>query len=276
MKIAYFGYDFFSAALAALLADGQDVYRVYTVPCDNQVDHNQYIFEMCREHKIPVTQERVDAQIINQLHNEGCELLVTAAYYYKIPDLSSTTIKGINIHPTLLPIGRGVMPLPWIILKNLKQCGVTIHKLTQEYDAGDILRQQSFPITEHETFESLSARLQLLAKDLLLEVVTEIDRFWDNATPQGDDASYWPRPDKDQRSLDWHKPVEELERICRAFGKTGCFARFDNKNWSVYGLNAWTQSHNYEIGTVVHKTNSEMIVAAADGLVSLLYFRLEL
>jgi len=71
---------------------------------------------------------------------------------------------------------------------------------------------------------------------------------------------------------DWNKSVDELDLICRAFGKSGCYACFDEKDWVVNGLNAWTQPHRDETGAVVHKTNTE-IIAAADGLVSLLYFR---
>jgi len=181
MKIAYCGYDFFSAALRALLEDGQDVYRVFTVPCDNRVDHNQYIYDLCREYKLPVSEDRIDENLINQLQEEGCELLISAAYYYKIPDLSATSIKGINIHPTLLPEGRGVMPLPWTILNNLKQSGITIHKLTENFDAGDILRQQSFPVTDHDNLESLSAKLQMLAQAGLRDVMSDFDRYWRHA-----------------------------------------------------------------------------------------------
>ncbi len=272
MKIAYCGYDFFSAALGALLEAGQDVYRVFTVPCDNLVDHNRYIYDLCREYQLPVSEDRIDENLIQQLEEEGCELLITAAYHYKIPDLSTTSIKGLNIHPTLLPEGRGVMPLPWTILNKLKQSGITIHKLTQDFDEGDILRQQSFPVTDHDNLESLSAKSQLMAKEVLLDVMSDFDRYWRDAWSQGDGGSVWPRPGKEQRTLDWHKPVAELDRICRAFGKTGCFANFENQDWIVCGLTAWQQAHEYEVGEVVHKTNTEMIVAAADGLVSLLYF----
>ena len=165
------------------------------------------------------------------------------------------------------------MPLPWVILNSLNQGGVSIHKLTQEFDAGDILQQRSFSLSDHETLESLSAKVQLVAKEVLLEVIHDIDRYWDNARPQGNAVSHWLRPDKAQRTLDWRKSVDELDHICRAFGKSGCYAQFDNKDWIVNGLNAWTQSHHYEIGSVIHRTNTEMIIAASDGLVSLLYFR---
>ena len=272
MKIAYCGYDFFSACLEELLTAHWDVYRIFTVPCDNLYNYNQYIYDIAKTHDLPVTEQRINEQIIHQLQSEGCELLITAAYYYKIPDLSATNIKGINIHPTLLPTGRGVWPLPWTILTSQQQSGVTIHKLAQEYDAGDMLLQKSFPLTSNECLESLSAKVQLMAKDLLLNVVTDLDRHWQLATPQTGPVSIWNYPAKEQRTLDWNESVDDLDRICRAFGKFGCFATFNDKDWVVYDLAGWKQSHQYQPGSVVHRTNTEMIVAARDGLVSLLYF----
>lgn len=276
MKIAYCGYDFFHACLQELLLANIDVYRVFTVPCDNRYNFNNYIYEMSEQHNIPISEERISENTIKQLQQEGCELLITAAYYHKIPSLSAANIKGINIHPSLLPTGRGVWPLPWPILIGMEESGVSIHKLTDEYDAGEILLQQSVSLTSNERLESLSAKVQLLAKQLLLKVVTDLESHWDAAVPQTGDVSMWNYPSREQRTLDWNKNTNELDRICRAFGKFGCFATFNNQNWVVYGLNAWQQTHQYTIGSVVHKTNTEMIVAAGDGLVSLLYFEPEL
>ena len=272
MKIAYCGYDFFHACLAELLLAGMDVYRVFTVTCDNRVNFNQYIYQLCEKNNIPVSEQPITEETIKQLQSEGCELLIAAAYNYKIPSLSETRIKGINIHPTLLPIGRGVWPLPWTILTDQKQSGVSIHKLTEEYDAGNILIQRSFPVAPDERLESLSAKVQLLARNMILDVALNFEHYWGTAVAQSGDVTIWNSPSKEQRRLSWEKNVGELDRICRAFGKFGCFANFENKNWIVYGLSAWEQLHDFTIGSVVHKTNTEMIVAARDGLVSLLYF----
>ena len=274
MKIAYCGYDFFSACLSELLANEIDVYRVFTVPCDNRIDFNEYIHEICHQYKLPVTEQHINEKMLQQLEKEGCELIITAAYQHKIPDLSATGIKGINIHPTLLPQGRGVMPLPWVILKQLQQSGITIHKLSDEFDAGDILLQKSFAISDSENMQTLSARCQMLAKDMMLDVIKRFDHYWDNAAPQSGPVSFWGRPTQEQRTLDWHNSVAEIDRMSRAYAKTGCYARFDDNDWVVYGLKAWEQAHDFKVGEVVHKTNTEMIVAAADGLVSLLYFEL--
>ena len=272
MKIAYCGYDFFSASLRELLNANKNIYRLFTVPNRGSSIGNKYMNEIAKQFDIPVSEQRITEETIEQLANEGCDLLITAAYNYKIPSLESTGIKGINVHPTLLPQGRGEWPLPWVILTEQKVTGTTIHKLTQEYDAGDILLQKSFSVDQDETFESLSAKSQMHAKTCLLETVDNFDHLWETAQPQKGDVSYWGIPPREERTLDWQFGVNRLDRICRAFGKYGCHATFDGQQWMVYLLKAWKQPHQFQVGDVVHKTSTEMIVATTDGLVSLVYF----
>lgn len=273
MKVAYCGYDFFSACLSDLLAHGVDVLAVFTMPCDNRFDYNQSLYELCAQHDLPVTEVPIDAAALARLDADGCELLITAGYPYKVPDLSGTRMRGINVHPTLLPVGRGPWPFPRIILDQFVHSGVTIHCLTEKFDAGNILAQASFPVEARETLESLSAKSQLAAVSLLREVVANFDTYWDDQWCQGGEGSYWPRPTLAERTIDWHAGVDHIDRVCRAFGKSGARARFDEHNWWVYSVSAWPQDHAHKPGAVVHKTNTETIVAAADGLVSLLYFR---
>lgn len=273
MKVAYCGYDFFSACLSDLLAHGVDVCAVFTMACDNRFDYNQYVYEICAQHGLPITDVPIDTSAISQLEADGCELLITAGYPYKVPDLSHTRLRGINVHPTLLPVGRGPWPLPWIILQQLERSGVTIHALSNNFDAGNVLAQASFSVGPRETLESLSAKSQLVAVPLLRDVVADFDGYWAAQRPQVDDGSYWPRPSPADRMIDWRAGVDDIERLCRAFGKSGARASFDGQNWWVYSVSVWPQEHTYTPGVVVHKTNTEMVVAAADGFVSLLYFR---
>ena len=105
-------------------------------------------------------------------------------------------MKMINIHPALLPIGRGAWPMAVTILKGLRESGVTIHKMTAELDAGDILLQEKIEVGPRETLQSLTekqralcslspARVVLFMKceNVLVEDVTMRDQ------PSG--WSYW-------------------------------------------------------------------------------------
>ena len=114
--------------------------------------------------------------------------------------------------------------------------------------------------------------MQMAAKGFLLDTLNHFDELWDDAKSQSGDASHWGMPTTEQRTIDWHWPVEKIDCMCRAFGKFGCFATFSNQQWVVFLVKTWKEAHDYEIGEVVHKTSTEMIVAASDGLVSVVYF----
>ena len=91
---------------------------------------------------------------------------------------------------------------------------------------------------------------------------------WHNAKAQDPNkASSWPMPQRSDRTLKWNKGVTEIDRICRAFGKFGSYAFFADTWWCVYDLNVWQQQHQSPLGSVVHKSNTEMVVAASDGYV---------
>lgn len=273
MKIAYCGYDFFHTCLRYLLDNKHPIVKIFTFPCDRFYNYNDYIKHIAKTKHIPVTEKAISEKDIKQLEQQGVEYLITAGYSFKVPDLSGSSIKGINIHPTLLPQGRGVWPLPWVILKQLKQNGVTLHKLTKEWDAGDILLQQSYHISNNEVLESLSCKTQILALSLLQQLMENLDSYWNAATPQQGDISMWPMPDLKQRYIEWTMPVKQIETITRAFGKFGALASFDNTLYHIYEVTAWQQQHDYAPGTKVHVTNTETVIAAADGLVCLRYFR---
>jgi methionyl-tRNA formyltransferase len=273
MKIAYCGYDFFHTCLRTLLDAGHEVHRIYSFPCDGRFNFNTYIREIARNRGIPFSVKPITAVDIQTLKQQGVELLLTAGYQYKIPDLSGTPIKGINIHPTLLPAGRGVWPLPWIILKQLASSGVTVHKLSNEIDAGDILLQDSFTIDATENLETLSCKVQLMAVDLLKQVMENIAHCWQQASVQQGEVSHWPMPGMQDRYLDWQQSISDIDRIARAFSKFGSCCHFDNKMWWVHDLNVWRTAHDYTPGAVVHRTNTETVIAASDGLVCLRYFQ---
>ena len=273
MKIAYCGYDFFHACLRGLIGEGHEICQIYTFPCDGQYNYNSYINDIASENNIPVTEDPVTEEDIKRLQQEGVECLITAAYPHKIPDLTVSTIKGFNVHPTLLPQGRGVWPLPWIILNQLNQSGVTLHKLTSQWDAGDVLMQQSFPVSDTEVLESLSCKVQLLARELLMQVMATFDAVWGEAKPQVGDVSMWPMPQIKDRYIRWDMNVAEIDLLVRAFGKFSALAVFDDVLWNIFDVAVWQEVHSYEPGTRVHMTNTEMVIAAADGLVCLRYFQ---
>lgn len=55
--------------------------------------------------------------------------------------LVTTRHGGVNLHSSLLPAYRGADPLTWQVVDQVEYLGVSVHRLTERYDAGSILAQ---------------------------------------------------------------------------------------------------------------------------------------
>ena len=61
------------------------------------------------------------------------------------------------------------------VLKNKEYLsGVTVHLVNSEYDKGEILSQQTIPISENETPESLAEKAHRVEHHLIIETIKEI------------------------------------------------------------------------------------------------------
>lgn len=270
MKIAYFGYDFFFSCFELLVEQGHEILSVHSFECDNEYDFNLRLEAAAEKLGIPFLVEKPTQDDIEQLYAKGCELVIAAAYPYKIPELPNV-LYAVNIHPSLLPEGKGRWPLPWIVLKELKESGVTIHKLSQEWDSGDVLIQKKFKIFEDDNLETISAKSQIATKEALSELLTDFESYWKNAQPQHG-GSQWPFPSASDRSIVWDRSYKEIDKIVRAFGKFESYAKFDGKKWLVQDATCWPEIHGHVPGTVVHRTDREVVIACKDGFVCLRRF----
>ena len=133
MNVVYLGNNLFSSCLKYLIDEGHQIQRVYK---DDSPHDNSIIDKICENNSIPSYVHKPNLSELNHLISQGAEMFIIAEYSYLVPD---TDVKyAINIHPTLLPNGRGPTPLPYLI--NAPEfSGVTIHKICNKFDSGDII-----------------------------------------------------------------------------------------------------------------------------------------
>ncbi|MCB9980559.1 MAG: hypothetical protein H6863_05435 [Rhodospirillales bacterium] len=148
---------------------------------------------------------------------------------------------------------------------------MTIHKLSTLFDRGDILIQQAINIEPSETLETLSAKTQLLAHDLMGAVLEKFDNLWTSAVPQ-EDGSYWLRPTNEEQTISWHDSIDLISRKVRAFGKFDTNAVIEGVKYFVHDVGVWKCEHSFVPGAVVHRMNREIVVAASDGFVCVRFF----
>ena len=175
MKAAYIGIDLLYPALPALAEAGCEIMKIFTCNTDNITEFNTRICGYAYENGIPLQKEPVRKEDLCELLDAGCELVLCGGYYFRLPVLEE--LRMVNIHPSLLPVGRGAWPMPVTIRKGLSYSGVTFHKLTEALDAGDILLQQRFPVSPGETLQSLTAKQQALLPRMVGTLCRELDEL---------------------------------------------------------------------------------------------------
>jgi methionyl-tRNA formyltransferase len=119
----------------------------------------------------------------------------------------------INIHPSLLPRWRGAAPVERAIMAGDEQTGVSIMRVTEEFDAGPVYAQAAEPILPTDDYGTLSRRLQDRSVDLLTGVL----RDRPEPTPQPEDGIvYAEKISPQDRTLDLDRPAAENVNIVRA------------------------------------------------------------
>lgn len=112
---------------------------------------------------------RPSRQMVEQLPGgDDRRLLLSVCYPRLIPEPTvGLFAEALNVHPSLLPDLRGPDPMFWTFQRGTRVAGVSIHRLSAEYDAGAIVRQQPVLWIDDQTEQDLELRLSIVAADLL-------------------------------------------------------------------------------------------------------------
>lgn len=235
MKIAYIGIDLFLPALVSLHKCGCEIAEIFTCETDNVTEFNTEITAFAVSHNIPYTTSRISREDIKRLKESGVEAAVCGGYYYRIP--VDKELPMVNIHPSLLPMGRGSWPMPVCILRGEKRSGVTVHKIAEGFDTGDILLQRAFDVADDENLETFMEKASRIASELMVELAANFSELYKNALPQGE-GEYISAPQETDWTVDSDMSFEDADRILRAFYGYECVFRAGDKKYTMIGAKA--------------------------------------
>jgi len=101
------------------------------------------------------------------------DIILVSCYARKIPNEIIELAKTgcFNVHPSLLPRYRGPTPLFWQFKKGEEKFGVTIHRVTEEFDQGNIIAQQTIKMPDGISKAEASILLAKLAGKIILKTM---------------------------------------------------------------------------------------------------------
>ena len=224
MRVVSFGFQTWGVkTLQALVDLGHEVPLAVTHPASD--DSYKGIFsdsveDLARGLGIPVhLTERADYATIELVKQAQPDVIVVNSWYtWMPPELYQMPPHGtLNLHDSLLPKGTGFSPVLWALISGESQIGLTIHRMDENLDTGDILVQHALPIGANDTGTQLVERGIDLIPGALKEALSALESGTAEWRPQNkaERTYFHKRSDRDSL-LDWNWPAEVLERLVRA------------------------------------------------------------
>jgi methionyl-tRNA formyltransferase len=280
MKLVYFGTsEFAEEPLRRLLKTGAQVVAVVTQP-----DRPKGRGRRLQRPPVKIIAEESDLSIeqpedpnsdsfVSTIEEYEPDAIVVVAYVHKLgPRLLGLPQKGcFNIHPSLLPLYRGAAPINWAIIEGEKITGVSVIRMNERFDAGEILMQESVEIGEDETAGELSVRLSNLGSELIVKVLEAIQQGSVRGTTQEEaKVTKAPRIKKIDCEVAWSKTAVEIKNLVRGLHpKPGAYSYYKDKLIKLARANALTEDVEQEPGEIV-RTDDGIDVASGKGVVRLL------
>ncbi len=132
------------------------------------------------------------------------DLLVSAFFNQRIgPSVCDIAAAGaVNIHPSLLPEFKGVDPVFFARLRGASHLGVTVHRVTADFDSGPVLVQAEVPTEPAASVIAATAKLFVHGAGRLLDCLPTILRGEpERAQASGGSYDSWPTPTQVQAFL---------------------------------------------------------------------------
>jgi methionyl-tRNA formyltransferase len=187
-----------------------------------------------------------DPEALTQLTAWHPDLIIVAAFGQILkPDVLTLPRYGcVNVHASLLPRWRGAAPINAAILHGDDRAGVTIMKMDEGVDTGDMIASRSIPIEPTDTGGSLTTKLSHLGAELLIETLPRY--LGGDLIPQSqptDGITYAGMIKKEDALIDFNHPAEAIARKVRAYNPNpGAYFLFNGAPLKVYVTHAETGS----------------------------------
>ena len=275
LKIVFMGTPEFAAySLRALIDAGYDIPLVITQP-DRRGNRNRMILsavkQLAVENVLEVAQPvrlRKDEELKERLRSIAPDMIVVAAFGQILPRdvLEIPRLGCINVHGSLLPDLRGAAPMQAAILNGHDESGVTIMRMEEGLDTGDMISKVVCDIRGKDITE-VSQILAEAGAQLLTETIPHIADGTAVYEKQDDSkSSYAKMIDKTDGMTDFNEPAEVIERKIRAYLEwPACYSYLDGLQVKFYRAEALEGDPDGEPGTVSETGKDYYVINCSEG-----------
>lgn len=179
------------------------------------------------------------AEAMEFLERLSPDIFVVVAYGQilsrKILDIPK--IFSINVHASLLPRYRGAAPINWALINGEAKTGITIIKMDEGLDTGEVILQTSIDIDEDDDALSLQEKLGREGRPLLIETLEKIAGNKFSLTPQDESkgVSLAPKLKREDGEINWSNSAGSIRNLIRGcIDWPNAFTYYRNKRLKIF------------------------------------------
>jgi len=192
--------------------------------------------------------EKLDDDFYKKIIEIDFECFVIVSFGHIIPKkiIELAGENTVNVHPSVLPMFRGPSPIITTLLEGCQQTGISIMRINESLDEGDIYVQSLFKISDYENKDMLEEKMISIGAPLLNSVIEMIDRGIIEVFPQNGIPSYTRFFKKDDLRIDWSTSSREIINKVRAFSQEpGAQSGFRNMQVKILSLRYSDYCNNF-------------------------------
>ncbi|MFH0864300.1 MAG: methionyl-tRNA formyltransferase [Candidatus Gottesmanbacteria bacterium] len=235
MKVVFFGSSIHSLKIIGSLNNMPDVFLVGLVSQPDRPEGRKQemittpVSQYAKNNNLPVFKPdslpdkpwelKNPEELFKFIKKLKPDIIVVAYFGQKIPtEIINFPKYGIlNIHPSLLPEYPGSSPVAYAIMDGKQETGVTIIKMNEKFDAGEIVAQEKEEIRNTDIPETLYERLFTKGANLLTKILPDYMQGKIRPKSQGrKTTAYARRLTKEDGKIDWKWEPARIERFIRA------------------------------------------------------------
>lgn len=244
-------------------------------PLKNHNTYHQFKNFVNARHQNFIEYDSLDSEeTLEVVKNLKPDIAVVCSFNQKISkefiDLIPNGI--LNIHPSLLPQYRGGNPYSWVIINGEEKTGVTIHFMSDKFDEGDIVMQQTTPINKSETMGTLFNRTNQIGCRMLLQALYHFDKegtLKGIPQPAGEFIKA-PNLKDNQTFIDFNKTSVEIERFVRALNpylSTMCIYKNQIIKLHKVSVAHSPQENDFSVGEICEIKDDKVYIKTSDGCI---------
>jgi len=250
MKIIYIGSSTNSLSLIPFQALIKSKFQISALAFDDDqssdfnVTITRSIQSLALNNKIPLIRLTKDyTNALSQIRSFEPDIILVSCYARRIPlPILSIANKGcFNIHPSLLPAFRGPNPLFWQFRDGIEKFGITLHRMTSEFDDGDIISQKTIFIDDGCHSSEVTELLADAASSLIFNMVTDIiDDTLTESQQDNELSSYQSFPSKNDYIVNTMWTAKRMYNFINAYKGEGVSFLCDIKNKKFHLIDAYS------------------------------------